>query len=78
LIFLETDLYECQGQAITNFQYTLPKVKGDLEQEITKDLYNFDFVAIRQGYNGKELKVALMDNVQNFLMELGIGFALVG
>lgn len=78
LNFLETDLYERQGQAITNFQYTLPKGTGDLAQEITKDPYNFDFVAIRQGYNEKELKDALMDNVQNFLMELGTGFAFVG
>ncbi len=78
LNFLDTDLYERQGQAITNFQYTLPKETGDLAQEITKDPYNFDFVAIRQGYNEKELKDALMDNVQNFLLELGTGFAFVG
>ena len=78
LNFLGTDLYERQGQAITNFQYTLPKGTGDLAREITKDPYNFDFVAISQGYNEKELKDALMDNVQNFLMELGTGFAFVG
>lgn len=78
LIFLETDLYERQGQAITNFQYTLPKGTGDLAQKITKDPYNFDFVVICQGYNEKELKDALMDNGQNFLMELGTGFAFVG
>ena len=78
LNFLDTDLYERQGKAITNFQYTLPKETGDLAQEITKDPYNFDFVAIRQGYDEKELKDALMDNVQNFLMELGTGFSFVG
>lgn len=78
LNFLDTDLYERQGKAITNFEYTLPKETGDLAQEITKDPYNFDFVAIRKGYNEKELKDALMDNVQNFLMELGTGFAFVG
>ena len=61
-----------------NFKYTLPKESGDLAQEITKDPYNFDFVAIRQGYDEKELKDTLMDNVQNFLMELGTGFAFVG
>ena len=78
LNFLDTDLYERQGKAITNFKYTLPKETGDLAQEMTKDPYNFDFIAIRQGYNEKELKDALMDNVQNFLMELGTGFAFVG
>jgi len=78
LNFLDTDLYERQGNAITNFRYTLPKAESDLAQEMTKDPYNFDFVAIRQGYDEKELKDALMDNVQNFLMELGTGFAFVG
>ena len=60
LNFLDTDLFERQGKAITNFKYTLPEDTGDLAQEITKDPYNFDFVAIRQGYNEKELKDALM------------------
>ena len=58
LNFLDTDLFERQGHAITNFCYTLPKGTSDLAQEITKDPYNFDFVAIHQGYNEKELKDA--------------------
>ncbi len=78
LNFLDTDLYERQGKAINNFQYTLPKKTGDLAKELTKDPYNFDFIAIRQGYDEKELKEALMDNIQGFLMELGTGFAFVG
>lgn len=45
---------------------------------MTKDPYNFHFVAIHQGYKEKELKDALMDNVQKLLMELGKGFAFVG
>lgn len=77
LNFLDTGLYERQGHAITNFQYILPDT-GELTQEITKDPYNFDFLAIRQGYNEKELKDALLDNVQKFLLELGTGFAFVG
>lgn len=78
LNFLGTDLFERQGHAITNFQYVLPNDTGDLAQELTKDPYNFDFVALHQGYKEKELKDALMDNVQKFLMELGRGFAFVG
>lgn len=78
LNFLDTNLFERQGRAITNFKYTLPKETGDLAQELTKDPYNFDFVTIRQDYDEKELKDALMNNVQNFLMELGTGFAFVG
>ena len=78
LNFLGTDLFERQGHAITNFQYVLPNDTGDLAQELTKDPYNFDFVALHQGYKEKELKDVLMDNVQKFLMELGKGVAFVG
>lgn len=76
--FLETNLYERQGHAITNFSKTIPDAGSDLAREITKDPYNFDFLTLREGYDEKELKNALMDNVQDFLMELGRGFAFVG
>lgn len=78
LNFLDTDLYERQGKAVSNFAYALPAPQSDLAQEMTKDPYNFDFVAIREDYNEKELKDALMDNITKFLMELGKGFAFVG
>ncbi|MBQ9612159.1 MAG: DUF1016 family protein [Lachnospiraceae bacterium] len=76
--FLDTDLYERSGKAISNFQLTLPKPQSDLAQEMTRDPYNFDFIAIRENYDEKDLKDALMNQVQDFLMELGTGFAFVG
>ena len=78
LNFLDTDLYERQGKAITNFSRTLPAIESDLAQAITRDPYNFDFLAIREKYDEKELKDALMDNITKFLLELGNGFAFVG
>ena len=78
LNFLDTNLYERQGKAINNFQKSLPNVQSNLAKEITKEPYNFDFISIREGYNEKELKDALMDNIQKFLLELGTGFAFVG
>ena len=78
LNFLDTDLYERQGKAIANFNLTLPAMQSDLAQEITKDPYKFDFITLTQSYNEKELKDALMDNIQKFLLELGNGFAFVG
>lgn len=78
LNFLDTDLYERQGKAITNFNLTLPAMQSDLAQEITKDPYKFDFITLTKSYNEKELKDALMDNIQKFLLELGNGFAFVG
>ena len=73
LNFLDTNLYERQGKAINNFQKSLPNVQSNLAKEITKDSYNFDFISIREEYNEKELKDALMSNIQKFLLELGTG-----
>lgn len=78
LNFLDTDLYERQGKAITNFKATLPPETSELAQEITKDPYSFDFLTLTTGYREKELKDALMDNITKFLLELGKGFAFVG
>lgn len=78
LNFLDTNLYERQGNAISNFKKTLPAYTGDLAQEITKDPYNFDFVAINRDYNECELKNALTEKVVKLLMEMGKGFAFVG
>lgn len=76
--FLDTNLFERQGKAISNFDKILPDEQSDLAQEMTKDPYNFDFLTLREGYDEKELKDALMANVQRFLLELGMGFAFVG
>lgn len=78
LNFLDTNLYERQGKAISNFGKILPDTQSDLAQEMTKDPFNFDFLTLRQNYDEKELKDALMANVQSFLLELGKGFAFVG
>lgn len=73
LNFLDTNLYEREGKAITNFEKLLPDIGSDLAREITKDPYNFDFLTLREGYDKKDLKDALMDNIQKFLLELGRG-----
>ena len=78
LNFMETDLYEREGKAITNFDSTLPALQSDLAQEMTKDPYNFDFLAITENYKEKELKDALVQDITKFLLELGTGFAYVG
>lgn len=76
--FLDTDFYEREGKALTNFSEVLPDYQGDLAQAITRDPYNFDFLTIREKYNEKELKDALMDNLTHFLLELGNDFTFKG
>ncbi len=73
--FLDTNLYDRQGKAISNFENTLLAPQSDLAQEMIKDPYNFDFLTMTEGYYEKELKDALMDNISQFLLELGKGFA---
>ncbi|MCQ2276449.1 MAG: PDDEXK nuclease domain-containing protein [Bacteroidales bacterium] len=76
--FLDTNLYEREGKAITNFQQALPLAQSDLAEQTIKDPYNFDFLTLTKPFNEKELENALIDNVTKFLIELGKGFAYVG
>lgn len=76
--FIDTNLYERQGAAITNFSRTLPSSESDLAQEITRDPYCFDFTRLREPYNERLLKDALLRNIEKFLLELGTGFAYLG
>lgn len=73
---IDLDLKEPEGKAVTNFSLTLPE--GDLAQEMTKDPYLFDFAALTKPYKEEELKMALMKNIEQFLLELDTGFAFMG
>ena len=76
--FLETNLYERNQNVITNFNETMPKEDSDLAKQLIKDPYSFNFLTLEEKYNEKELKEALIDNIQKFLTELGTGFAYMG
>ncbi len=78
LIQMDTNLYEREGKALTNFTRTLPTETSELAQELTKDPYSFAFTGITGKYNEGKLKDALLDNISQFLLELGTGFAYVG
>ena len=44
----------------------------------TKSPYIFDFLALGDKYQERELETALIDHISQFLVELGVGFAYVG
>lgn len=75
--WIETDLYARQGKAIHNFRNTLPEPQSDLAEQVLKDPYNFSFLALDNKYREQELEQGLIDHIQNFLIELGQGFAFV-
>lgn len=78
LNFLDTDLYEREGRAVSNFASSLPVPEGDLAQNITRDPYCFDFLSLATDYNERQLKAGLIANIERFLLELGTGFAYMG
>jgi predicted nuclease of restriction endonuclease-like (RecB) superfamily len=75
---IESKLYQRQGQAISNFERTLPKSQSDLAQNLLKDPYNLEFLTLSQGAQERELERALISRIRDFLLELGVGFAYVG
>lgn len=75
---IESGLYQRQGQAITNFEQTLPEPQSDLAQHLLKDPYNFDFLSLGQEAQERDLERALIEHIRDFLLELGVGFAFVG
>jgi len=75
---IDSGLHLRQGNAVSNFQKTLPPPQSDLAQQITKDPYVFDFLDLRESANERTVEDALMAHVEKFLLELGVGFALVG
>ena len=78
LHWIDSGLHAREGQASNNFESKLPSAQSDLARETIKDPYNFDFLTLRDKFDEKELEDGLLDHIQNFLIELGQGFAFLG
>jgi predicted nuclease of restriction endonuclease-like (RecB) superfamily len=70
--------HERQGQALTNFKATLPPADSDMAAQVFKDPYVFDFLGTADPRREREVEQALVDHIQHFLLEMGVGFAFVG
>jgi predicted nuclease of restriction endonuclease-like (RecB) superfamily len=75
---IQSRVHERQGKAITNFQRTLPPPQSDLAAQLLKDPYLFDFLTLEKPFHERELETGLLRHLQDFLVELGTGFAYVG
>jgi predicted nuclease of restriction endonuclease-like (RecB) superfamily len=77
---IATDLYRRQTQRSKdhNFSRTLPSPQSDLAAEMLKDPYHFDFLGLGVEIRERELENALILHLQEFLLELGVGFAFIG
>ncbi|MCM1127769.1 MAG: DUF1016 domain-containing protein [Lachnospiraceae bacterium] len=46
-----------------------------MAEQTLKNPYNFDFLTLREKYDEKELEDALINQITQFLLELGTGFS---
>ena len=75
---IESRLHDREGKALTNFRATLPAPQSDLAQQALKDPYVFDFLTLGMDARERELEQGLLDHIQKFMLEMGVGFAFVG
>ncbi|MDR2896040.1 MAG: PDDEXK nuclease domain-containing protein [Propionibacteriaceae bacterium] len=75
---IQVELRERVGKAPSNFPQTLESVDSDLAQQMVKDPYVFQQLGYQQKLSELELEDALMDRIQDTLMELGRGITFVG
>jgi predicted nuclease of restriction endonuclease-like (RecB) superfamily len=74
----EGNLIARQGAALTNFSRTLPAPQSELARQQIKDPYNFDFLSLGPEMSERDLERGLLEQLRNFFLELGKGFAFVG
>lgn len=77
-LWIDSKLHLREGKAVTNFKNTLPTPESDLAHQTLKDPFIFDFLTLREEHDEKELEEGLVQHIQQFLLELGQGFAFVG
>ncbi len=71
---IKTNLYENiqrEGEILSTVSPQFEPIDAD---QIFKDSYNFDFLGLDENHTEEELKVALLNKVENFLQELGQDF----
>ena len=62
----------------TNFDQTIPEPIKDQAKLTVKDHYTFDFLELADEHTEHQLEHALIDNIRNFLCEMGYSFAFLG
>jgi predicted nuclease of restriction endonuclease-like (RecB) superfamily len=75
---IQSNLYNRQGKAITNFNVTLSSPQSDIARETLKDPYIFDFLTLGEKAIEREVEKEIIKHITKFLLELGVGFAFVG
>ena len=75
---IESEAYERFLLNQTNFDMALEKKYRHQANLAVKDSYNFDFLALGEEYNERQLELGLINNVRSFLLEIGGDFSFIG
>lgn len=75
---IQSNLMERSGKSVNNFLTALPPEDSDMANQVFKDPYLFDFLGTDMPRREVEIERQLTEHIQNFLLELGQGFAFVG
>lgn len=68
---IDTAAHTRLGAATTNFSDVLPKPDSDLAVQSLKDPYKLDFLGLGDAAHEREIERALVEHVEEFLLELG-------
>lgn len=75
---IENKTYEKYLLNQTNFDSTLPENVKNQAVLAVKDEYTFDFLEFSDEHSERQLENALVQNIRNFLLEMGHQFTFVG
>ena len=75
---ITTRLHEREAAAPSNFAGALEQLDSDPAQEITKDPYALEFLAVDGDASERELEQRMVDRILDTMRELGPGLAFVG
>lgn len=61
-----------------NFPAALPEHLAEQAEETLKSAYSLEFLGIGQAFKERELEDKLIENLKDFILELGYGFCFIG
>lgn len=75
---IKLDDYGKHGALANNFAETLSVPEANDVKSMLKDPYIFDMLTFTDQYNERDVEIGLVNHVENFLVEMGAGFAFMG
>ena len=70
--------YGSIGALANNFDETMPSIDATRTKALLKDPYIFDMLTFSDQYNERDVEIGLVKHIDQFLVEMGAGFAFMG